>query len=215
MGTSHSDQTPPELAVLHAKLSQDRDMAAADVAALCAHDRDLVLRFLRSAEWETIRWRRTAVAGLEDDRWDDVVAANDERDAWQATVGALRKALRVIVEAAGPGPGAGREAAPGRDEQDDDLPPQLVALMQLDADAEGSVPPQLAADLCGRNVDLALELIWICEAQAEEWRLSGAEADTGGDGEESAACEHEATAWQATAELLWEAVWLIHEASDF
>ncbi|MGI8722650.1 MAG: T3SS (YopN, CesT) and YbjN peptide-binding chaperone 1 [Geodermatophilaceae bacterium] len=104
---------------------------------------------------------------------------------------------------AGPGDSAEDEAG------DDELPEALLTLIQLDADAAGSISAQEAAEICGRNRRDILDYIRIAEEQVIEWRSSAEEALGDGDREEAAACTHEGKAWQSTVDLLRSALRLV------
>ena len=90
-----------------------------------------------------------------------------------------------------------------------ELPEPLLTLMQLDANAEGAVTAEEAADICGRNRRDILDYIRIAEQQVIEWRSSAEEALGDGDTEEWAACTHEGKAWQSTVDLLRSALRLV------
>jgi len=92
---------------------------------------------------------------------------------------------------------------------DDELPEALLTLIQLDADADGSVSAVEAAEICGRNRRDILDYIRIAEEQVIEWRSSAEEALGDGDREEAAACTHEGKAWQSTVDLLRSALRLV------
>ncbi len=109
----------------------------------------------------------------------------------------------------------GNEEDSGTDEvspdptRDEELPEALLTLMQLDANAEGAVTAEEAADICGRNRRAILDYIRIAEQQVIEWRSSAEEALGDGDTDEWAACTHEGKAWQSTVDLLRSALRLV------
>ena len=64
----------------------------------------------------------------------------------------------------------GTDEAVAEPTADEDLPEALLTLMQLDANAEGAVTAEKAADICGRNRRDILDYIRIAEQQVIEWR---------------------------------------------
>ena len=95
------------------------------------------------------------------------------------------------------------------DAEDEVLPEALLTLIQLDAEGDGAVTPEEAADICGRDRGDILRYIRIAEEQVIEWRSAAEEALGDGDREEAAACAHEGKAWQSTVDLLRSALRLV------
>lgn len=93
--------------------------------------------------------------------------------------------------------------------EDVELPEALLTLIQLDAEGEGRVTPEEAADISGRDRGDILGYIRIAEEQVIEWRSAAEEALGDGDREEAAACAHEGKAWQSTVDLLRSALRLV------
>jgi hypothetical protein len=98
----------------------------------------------------------------------------------------------------------GEGAAPVEPEEDpdeedvDELPEELLTLLQLDADGDGRLEPALVADVCRRDRSLILRLIRIAEEQTISWRESVDEARAAGDVEEARTATDEVQGWQAT-----------------
>nr|MBA3339870.1 hypothetical protein [Geodermatophilaceae bacterium] len=116
----------------------------------------------------------------------------------------------------GDGTDGGPADSSGEDTEDEntedengELPEALLTLMQLDANADGAVSAEEAADICGRNRADILRYIRIAEEQVIEWRSSAEEALSAGDNDEWAACTHEGKAWQSTVDLLRSALRLV------
>ncbi len=115
--------------------------------------------------------------------------------------------------AAGSGEGAGAAGAAGRVEapdeggsalEDDDeaggdeLPPQLVALLQYDADGDTAVAPTVVATLFDNDVSLLVECLRMSEQETISWRQSMDEALAEQDEDEANACAQEMRAWDKT-----------------
>lgn len=139
----------------------------------------------------------TLIAKVADDIDDDLVGRVGGRRAFQ------------------PEPETGPELASAEvtraDTDDDELAPELMTILQLDALEEGSVDADLAASICGDDRDLLLRLIQEASEQDMAWRRSRDAAMLEGDEEEAAACEHEGTAWEETVNTLRGALRLIVE----
>lgn len=88
------------------------------------------------------------------------------------------------------------------DAGDTGLPPELLTLLQLDPHGEGTVSPELAADICGRDRNSILAFIRTCEEESIEWRAAGREAAATSDIDEADASFHESAAWDQTTTLL-------------
>jgi hypothetical protein len=108
----------------------------------------------------------------------------------------------------GPGPGmpsAGGEAGPGgagegRDDEDseEELPPELQTLLQLDADGDERLEVSLVADVCHHDRDLILRLLRIAEEQTLTWRDAVDEAREAADAEAVSAATTEMQGWEST-----------------
>jgi hypothetical protein len=79
-------------------------------------------------------------------------------------------------------------------------------LMQLNAESPGSVTPELAASICGYDVELVLDLIANEESQRLAWRQSRDAARAAGDTEGVDACEAEMAYSRDTIGLLRRAL---------
>ena len=75
----------------------------------------------------------------------------------------------------------------------DAIHPAMSTLLQLDADAPGSVTPELAASVCAMDRDLVLELITWNSEQEIAWRHARDQALLLGDTDEAEVCDHETT----------------------
>ena len=87
----------------------------------------------------------------------------------------------------------------------------LLTLLQLDAEASGSVDPQLAAGVCGYDQELIVRLLRQTEEQEIAWRKSRDQALLDGGTEEARACDHELVAWERTTSLLRRTLRLVVE----
>jgi hypothetical protein len=87
----------------------------------------------------------------------------------------------------------------------------LHTLLQLDADATGSVDPRLAASVCHYDQELVVRLLRQTEEQETAWRSSRDQALLAGHTEEASACDHELRAWERTTGLLRRALRLVVE----
>lgn len=117
----------------------------------------------------------------------------------------------------------GRPAFAASDEEDDTTPVRvaeahalsdetaLKTLLQLDAEADATIDPELAAGVCRFDQALIVRLLEETERQEISWRQSRDTALLGGDGEEAAACDHEMKAWERTSSLLRRALRLVVE----
>jgi len=97
--------------------------------------------------------------------------------------------------------GASDDAEDDADAKPDDLAPELLTIIQLDAADPGSVSPELAARIFGYDRDLLLSGIHESEEQMINWRNSVDEARER-DEEEAQVCAGESATWQATTDLL-------------
>lgn len=88
----------------------------------------------------------------------------------------------------------------------DELPAELLTVLQLDVGGQSSLSPEAVAHICGRDRDTLLRFIRLSSEQEIAWRSSAREAQVAGDREEAEACTVEATAWESTVELLRRAL---------
>lgn len=89
---------------------------------------------------------------------------------------------------------------------DDDIHPVMMCMLQLDADKPGSLRPKLAAELCGYDCDLLLDLIRWNEEQEIAWWEARDEAYATDEFEQAAACEHERAHARRTVKILRKAL---------
>lgn len=88
----------------------------------------------------------------------------------------------------------------------DDMPPVMLSLLQLDAGNPGALRPRDAAQLCGYDSDLLLDLIRWNEEQEIAWRQARDEATTTGLYDEAEVCEVERAHARRTVRLLRKAL---------
>jgi hypothetical protein len=87
----------------------------------------------------------------------------------------------------------------------------LMTLLQLDADASGTIDADLAAGVCTYDQGLIVRLLGETEGQEIAWRRARDEALLEGDRAEAGACRHEMEAWERTTVLLRRALRLTVE----
>lgn len=90
----------------------------------------------------------------------------------------------------------------------DELAPELMAIIQLEA--EGStLSASEVASICGHDRDKILGFIRECSQQEIDWRKSAETAFGEGDREEAEACEIEAASWAASVSQLRAALRIV------
>lgn len=94
------------------------------------------------------------------------------------------------------------------EEASTDLPPELLTLLHLDPDGVG-IDAVTAVQVCGHDRDLILSFLKTCSQEEISWRRHADTAAASGDREKSAACSHEAAAWERTVETLRGALRLV------
>ena len=94
-------------------------------------------------------------------------------------------------------------------EEEEELPPELLALIQVDAEATDRQPPDVVAGLFHGDMHLVLHSLRLAEEQTIAWRESTQEALAEDDEDEAAACAHEMRAWEKTVSDLRGALRLI------
>jgi hypothetical protein len=105
----------------------------------------------------------------------------------------------------GDGPGADTvEADPGLDRAG-------MVLLQLDAESPGSVTPELAAGICGNDVDVILRLIDSDSRDEIGWRQARDQAREQGDDETADVCEGERAQAERSVALLRRALRVVVE----
>jgi hypothetical protein len=92
-----------------------------------------------------------------------------------------------------------------------DLDVALLTLLQLDAEAVGSVDPELAASVCGFDKALVVRMLGDTGRQEVAWGDARDRALATGDTAAARACDHELRAWERTTALLRRALRLIVE----
>jgi hypothetical protein len=93
----------------------------------------------------------------------------------------------------------------------DPVHPAMMTLLQLDADAPGSLTPELVASVCSFDRDLTLELISWNSRQETAWRQARDQALFNRDEEEAQVCEAETGHAEQMVNLLRRALRLIVE----
>lgn len=184
---------PNQLAVLLSRMAETLD----------AVDEDLALR-VGGRLWLDVERSSDAARGREDDE-DGSSAGAEVGVAADESAG-----LGILGVGVRDGHPAG-EGAEG-DEWDDgeeELPPELLALIQVDADASERQPPEVIAALFHGDMHLVLHSLRLSEEQTIAWRESTQEALAADDDEEAAACAHEMRAWEKTVSDLRGALRLI------
>ncbi|MGW6695863.1 T3SS (YopN, CesT) and YbjN peptide-binding chaperone 1 [Rhodococcus sp. NPDC054953] len=85
------------LTLIQLDATETGTLDAGQVAQVCDHDRDTILRYLDICEEQVYEWRESGVAarGAGDD--EEAGACDHEMAGWQATVDSLRAALRVVA----------------------------------------------------------------------------------------------------------------------
>jgi hypothetical protein len=97
------------------------------------------------------------------------------------------------------------------EDQTDAIHPAMMTLLELDADAPGTLTPELAASVCAMNRELILELIAWNSQQELAWRRARDRALLEADSDEAAVCEQEVRHAEATVNLLRRALRLVVE----
>jgi hypothetical protein len=138
------------------------------------------------------------------DRSEDEDADPDEELDELDRLGVEEDSRDASVHGAG---GANDEAAPSRSELD----VALLTLLQLDAEAVGSVDAELAASVCGFDKAVVLRLLGDTGRQEVAWSRARDRAVAARDSGEADACDDELRAWQRTTGLLRRALRLIVE----
>lgn len=90
------------------------------------------------------------------------------------------------------------EDAEGTDQDTDELPPQLQALLQYDAEGTAEVAPAVVARLFDNDLDLLVACLRLSEQETISWRQAMDEALEAHDQDEADACVHEMRAWEKT-----------------
>lgn len=139
-------------------------------------------------------------------RWIDLISGTDpfvpgaEADASDASTatGQHDRTVNPPLEE-GDAPDGGPVPAPGTTSSGEDagLPPELAALLELDA-AGGPLDPALVAEVCHHDRQLILRLIRITEEQTLTWRAAVREAGSNGDADGARSATQEMRSWQAT-----------------
>ncbi len=86
--------------------------------------------------------------------------------------------------------------------QDDEVPPQLMTLLQLDAASELPLDPDDILSICGRDRATIARYESFCKEQAESWRECAGEARISGEAEVESECEAEAVPWDRAVQVL-------------
>ncbi|SEL36936.1 T3SS (YopN, CesT) and YbjN peptide-binding chaperone 1 [Rhodococcus maanshanensis] len=123
----------------------------------------------------------------------------DLLDRITAFLATVDRAFAARFDAVGyrttPSPATDHECVP-------DVPPSLMAVMQLVLFGEGDLDAEMAADVCERDRTTILEYMRISAERDAEWRGSLEKARAEADPDEIALCEGEAAAWSDTLAAL-------------
>lgn len=87
-------------------------------------------------------------------------------------------------------------------DESEQLPSDLLTLLQLDVHGRGTLGAAQVAEICGYDRIAILDHIRTCEEQVIAWHSSADDASAADDHDEYDACIHEADAWQQTVDSL-------------
>ena len=195
----------------------DRDRAAFEVSVLnrdqrflkfvLAGDDVMVHMYLPAYPFapEHLRAMLSLMSSSVDSLDDDLVARVGGRRMFEAT--------EDDEEPEGPEETVGEAAADEEDPESetDAIHPAMLTLLQLDADSPGSLTPELAASVCGKDRNLILELITWNSEQEIAWREARDDAFLRGDSEEAEVCGQEMSRDEQAVNLLRRALRLVVE----
>ncbi|RVW08191.1 hypothetical protein EGT67_17440 [Prescottella agglutinans] len=85
------------MTLLHLDPNGTGALSAHEVAAVCGHDRDAVLEYLRITKEQEISWRESARTARTEDDSEEADVCDCEARVWAQTHESLREALRVIA----------------------------------------------------------------------------------------------------------------------
>lgn len=97
-----------------------------------------------------------------------------------------------------------RKSEPDEDDDadEDELAPELQAIIQIEADGGTRLSASEVASICGYDRDKILGFIRECSQQEIDWRKAAEGAHSSGDREEAEVCEGEAESWAASVSQL-------------
>ncbi|KHL18314.1 putative sensory transduction regulator [Mumia flava] len=133
------------------------------------------------------------------------VLAEVPEDLAERTGGRRAVDVTDLDDEADGGPGTAQESfadEPGSDQENEELPHELMMLLQLDPEGTGAVEPEVAAAVCHHDSELILSLIRQCEQEEIAWSTAAEAAEQSGDADEIGACRREAAGWDSTIALL-------------
>ncbi|MBJ8348058.1 hypothetical protein [Antrihabitans sp. YC2-6] len=93
-------------------------------------------------------------------------------------------------------------------DDDDDLPPALTAIIDVDPDGRG-LDPEVLLLACGRDAETIRKFIQISTSQVDQWRAAALDARTRSDYFDAQRIDDEADAWSNTAQSLTAALRLL------
>lgn len=134
-------------------------------------------------------------------RWIDIMTGSGSPGDPEPLGGVRQVTVGSIDAPEGPGTGSGLVdgGTPADDEAgEDELPEELMTLLQLAADDEDRLDAALVADVCHRDRTLILQLIRIAEEQTISWRESVDAARAAGDADEARVASGEMRGWEST-----------------
>ncbi|MDH6680551.1 hypothetical protein M2284_004780 [Rhodococcus sp. LBL1] len=88
---------PALLTLLHLDPNGSGALSAREVAAVCGHDRDAVLEYLRITKEQELSWRESSRTARAEDDSEEADVCDGEARAWAQTHESLRAALRLIA----------------------------------------------------------------------------------------------------------------------
>ncbi|WP_433611585.1 T3SS (YopN, CesT) and YbjN peptide-binding chaperone 1 [Prescottella agglutinans] len=91
------DLPPALMTLLHLDQNGSGALSAHEVAAVCGHDRDAVLEFLKITKEQELSWRESSRTARAEDDSEEADVCDCEARVWAQTHESLRAALRVIA----------------------------------------------------------------------------------------------------------------------
>ncbi|SNS91441.1 T3SS (YopN, CesT) and YbjN peptide-binding chaperone 1 [Rhodococcoides kyotonense] len=87
-------------------------------------------------------------------------------------------------------------------DNNDDVPPQLMTLLELDSVADGAVDVEVVVSVCGPDREKIASYESFCSEQARTWRECARDAEERGDVDTMSECEAEAVPWDRIVSIL-------------
>jgi len=104
-----------------------------------------------------------------------------------------------------------RKSEPDEDDDadEDELAPELQAIIQIEAEGGTRLSASEVASICGHDRDKILGFIRECSQQEMDWRKAAEGAHSSGDREEAEVCEGKAESWAASVSQLRRALRIV------